>query len=197
MKCTTGIISVVSDQTNATGSNPAVLGGIRVLDFGKFVAGPWYAALLADLGADVIHIEPVGGGEDRFIMPIREGLGAMFAMVNRSKRAMTLNPTKPAGREVLNRLLKDCDVIVVNMPPASRAAMGLAWDDVHAANPRTILVSITAYGEGGPYGDRLGFDSSAQVMSGSTYLSGSPGQPVKSLAPWADYATGYAWRSPP
>jgi len=83
-------------------------------------------------------------------------------------------------------------VIVVNVPPASRASMGLAWEDVQAANPRAILVSITAFGEGGPYSDRLGFDSLAQVMSGSAYLSGSPGQPVKSLAPWADYGTGYA-----
>ena len=92
----------------------AVLDAIRVLDFGRYIAGPFCAALLADLGADVIRVEKVRGSEDRFVIPLNEaGDGAMFMQVNRNKRGLTLNPMKPDGREVVRRLVATADVVVV------------------------------------------------------------------------------------
>ena len=98
---------------------PGVLDGIRVLDFGRYIAGPWCAALLGDLGAEVIRIEKVDGGEDRFNYEIGEeaGSGSMFMQCNRNKKGVTLNPTKPEGREIQTKLIATADVVIANMPP--------------------------------------------------------------------------------
>jgi crotonobetainyl-CoA:carnitine CoA-transferase CaiB-like acyl-CoA transferase len=168
-----------------------VLAGVRVADFGRYVAGPWCAALLGDLGADVVRVERVDGGEDRFVGPVAgdEG-GAIFVQVNRGKRSLALDPSTPGGREVVARLLAWADVVVANLPPKVRAALGIDWDDVRGANPRAILVTATTFGEG-PYGDRFGFDGIAQAMSGAVHLSGPPGHPTKSYVPWVDYSTAH------
>ena len=98
---------------------PGILEGVRVLDFGRFIAGPWCGALLADLGADVIRIEKVDGGEDRFVNRSSEDddTGIMFLQVNRNKRCLTLNPTKPEGQEIQRKLVASADIIIANMPP--------------------------------------------------------------------------------
>lgn len=168
-----------------------VLEGITVVDFGRYVAGPWCAALLGDLGADVIRVERVAGGEDRFVAPVAgdEG-GAIFLQVNRGKRGMTLDTSAEAGRGVVQRLLQHADVVVANLPPRARRSMGIDWPQVQDANPRAVLVTATTFGAG-PYGDRLGFDGIAQVMSGSAYLTGAPGQPTKMYVPWVDYGTAH------
>ena len=91
--------------------------GIRVLDFGRYVAGPWCAALLGDLGAEVIRIEKRGGSEDRFVGPVADGgEGALFLQINRNKKSMTLDPATPAGREITRRLIATADVVVANLP---------------------------------------------------------------------------------
>ena len=98
-----------------------VLDGIRVLDFGRYIAGPFCAALLGDLGAEVIRIERIGGGEDRPFIPVGaspEGGGAMFLAMNRNKRGMTLDPAAPKGREIVRKLVAQADVVVANLPPA-------------------------------------------------------------------------------
>jgi crotonobetainyl-CoA:carnitine CoA-transferase CaiB-like acyl-CoA transferase len=168
-----------------------VLDGVRVVDFGRYVAGPWCAALLGDLGADVVRVERVEGGEDRFVAPVAgtEG-GAIFLQVNRGKRGLTLDTSQPAGRGVVDRLLAWADVVVANLPPRARRSMGIDWAQVQAANPRAVLVTATTFGPG-PYGDRLGFDGIAQVMSGAAYLSGVPGQPTKAYVPWVDFGTAH------
>lgn len=103
-----------------------VLEGIKVLDFGRFIAGPFCSALLADYGADVIRIDRVGGGEDRFIVPVTEhGEGALFLQVNRNKRSMTLDLDSPEGREIVRRLVADADVVIANMPPRTLKSLGL------------------------------------------------------------------------
>ncbi len=169
---------------------PGVLDGIRVLDFGRYIAGPFCAALLADLGADVIRVEKVRGSEDRFLVPLNDaGDGALFMQVNRNKRGLTLNPMKPEGREVVRRLAATADVVVANLPDSALEAMGLDYVSLVAVKPDVILTSVSAFGSGGPYSKKTGFDGIGQAMSGAMYLSGHPGQPTKSYVPWVDFTT--------
>lgn len=169
----------------------APLEGVRVLDFGKHVAGPWCAALLADLGADVVRVERPGGGDDRFVSPVADdGSGAMYLVCNRGKRAITLRSHDPAARPAIEALIRWADVIVANLPQATRAAMGIDWPQVQRVNPRAVLATVTCFGEGGPYSGRLGFDGVAQSMSGAVALSGDPGHPTRCYAPYIDFGTG-------
>lgn len=169
---------------------PDPLHGIRVLDFGRFIAGPFCAALLADLGADVIRVEKVQGGEDRFLMPVTDaGDGAFYLQVNRGKRGMTLDPRAPEGKHVLQRLVATADVVVANLPDAALKALGLDYDALTAVKPDVILTSVSAFGAGGPSSHRLGFDGIGQAMSGTMYLSGRPGEPTKAYCPYVDFTT--------
>jgi crotonobetainyl-CoA:carnitine CoA-transferase CaiB-like acyl-CoA transferase len=169
--------------------------GIRVIDFGRYIAGPYCAALLGDLGADVIRVEKREGREDRTLVPLAENddgtprEGAMFLQMNRNKRAMTCDPMNPAGREVVRRLVAGADVVVANLPAETLKAMGLDWDSVSKINPRVILAVGTAFGLEGPYAGRVGFDGVAQAMSGMAYFSGTQDQPVRAAAPWVDFGT--------
>ena len=167
-----------------------VLEGVRVLDFGRYIAGPFCASLLADLGAEVIRIEKVQGSEDRFLSPITpQGDGALFMQMGRNKLGMTLNPMKPQGQEIVRRLVATADVVVANLPPDTLQSMGLDYDSLRAIRPDIILTMISAFGRGGPYSNRVGVDGLGQAMSGSMYMSGTPDQPVKSYTPFVDYGT--------
>jgi crotonobetainyl-CoA:carnitine CoA-transferase CaiB-like acyl-CoA transferase len=167
-----------------------ILAGIRVLDFGRYIAGPYCACLLGDLGAEVIRIEKRTGSEDRYIAPIAAGgEGALFLQVNRNKKSLTLNPTTPAGRDVVQRLVATADVVVANLPPETLKQMGLDYESLVASKPDIILTTVNTFGSGGPYSNRVGFDGIAQVMSGSVYLSGLEGAPTKAWAPWVDFGT--------
>jgi crotonobetainyl-CoA:carnitine CoA-transferase CaiB-like acyl-CoA transferase len=167
-----------------------VLKGVKVLDFGRYIAGPFCGTLLGDLGADVIRIEKVDGSEDRFLSPITEdGDGALFMQLARNKRSLTLNPMKPEGREVVKRLVATADVVVANLPPDTLEAMGLDYNSLRAIKPDIILTMISAFGRGGPYSNRVGFDGLGQAMSGNMYMSGTSEQPVKAYAPFIDFGT--------
>ena len=167
-----------------------VLKGIRVLDFGRYIAGPFCATLLGDLGADVIRIEKVDGSEDRFLSPITEdGAGALFMQLARNKQSLTLNPMKPEGREIVKKLVATADVVVANLPPDTLEALGLDYESLTAIKPDIILTMISAFGRGGPYSNRVGFDGLGQAMSGNMYMSGKPDQPVKAYAPFIDFGT--------
>ncbi len=173
----------------------SVLEGIRVLDFGRYIAGPYCAALLADMGAEVIRIEKREGSEDRTLIPVMHetdgspGAGALFLQMNRNKKGLTLDPAHRQGRDIVKRLIKTADVVVVNLPPQTLRHLGLDWESVHAINPRTILTTASAFGSGGPYEERLGFDGVAQAMSGAVYMAGTPEQPVRAAASWVDFGT--------
>jgi len=168
-----------------------ILEGVRVLDLGRFIAGPFCAAMLADLGADVIRVERIGGNEDRFVLPVApDGSGAIFMQSNRNKRCMTLDFTQKAGREILNRLIERSDIVIANMPHRTMVNLGLEYEQIKEVNPSVILVTASAFGWKGPYRDRVGFDGVAQTMSGAVYLSGPPGYPTKSVVPYVDYMTG-------
>jgi crotonobetainyl-CoA:carnitine CoA-transferase CaiB-like acyl-CoA transferase len=175
-----------------TDSRPAsgVLAGVRVLDFGRYIAGPYCAALLADLGADVIRIERLDGGEDRWVAPVGEdGVGAMYLVMNRNKRGMTLDPSAPEGRQIVQRLVATADVVVANLPPEVLRSLALDLESLRRVKPDIILTTVTAFGAGGPWSHRHGFDGIGQVMCGSAYLTGTPEQPYRAAVAWVDCGT--------
>jgi crotonobetainyl-CoA:carnitine CoA-transferase CaiB-like acyl-CoA transferase len=175
-----------------TDSRPAsgVLAGVRVLDFGRYIAGPYCAALLADLGADVIRIERLDGGEDRWVAPVGEdGVGAMYVVMNRNKRGMTLDPSAPEGRRVVQQLVATADVVVANLPPEVLRSLALDLESLRRVKPDIILTTVTAFGAGGPWSHRHGFDGIGQVMCGSAYLTGTPEQPYRAAVAWVDCGT--------
>jgi crotonobetainyl-CoA:carnitine CoA-transferase CaiB-like acyl-CoA transferase len=155
---------------------PGVLEGIRVLDFGRYIAGPYCATLLAEQGAEVIRIEKREGSEDRYQAPVAAtGEGALFLQINRNKLGMTLDPMLPEGREIVRKLVATADVVIANLPPQTLKDMA--------------LTTVTAYGRGGPYSDRVGFDGIGQVMSGAVYMTGTEDQPYRAQVPWVDFGT--------
>jgi crotonobetainyl-CoA:carnitine CoA-transferase CaiB-like acyl-CoA transferase len=171
------------------------LEGIRVVDFGRYIAGPFCAALLGDMGAEVIRVEKRDGKEDRTLIPLmqdKDGApreGAMFLQMNRNKRGLTLDPAHEKGREVVRRLIAKSDVVIANLPGETLKSLGLDYDSVSAINPRAILGVATAFGLEGPYATRVGFDGIAQAMSGAVHFAGTPEQPVRAAAPWVDFGT--------
>jgi len=166
------------------------LAGIRVIDFGRFIAGPYCGMLLADMGADVIRIDRRNGSEDRFTGPVTEdGTGGAFLSLNRNKRSLTLDTSKPAGREIIRRLVATADVVLANLPVQVMAKMGLDYDTLCAVKPDIILARVSTFGPDGPYATRSGFDTIAQAMSGAMSLTGFSGQPVRAVVPFEDYGT--------
>jgi crotonobetainyl-CoA:carnitine CoA-transferase CaiB-like acyl-CoA transferase len=171
----------------------SLLQGIRVLDFGRFIAGPYCAALLGDHGADVIRIERIEGGEDRFVPNVADtGEGGLYLQMNRNKRCLTLDLASDDGRRIVRELVAGADVIVANLPPATLRNLGLDWDTVSALNPRAVLTVATAYGSVGPYSQLPGFDSVGQAMSGAMYMSGLPDAPVRATVNYVDVSTAQA-----
>ena len=165
------------------------LAGIRVIDFGRFIAGPYCGALLADMGADVIRVDRRQGSEDRYIAPVTDGgEGGGFLSLNRNKRSITLDPSKPGGAEVVQRLTKSADVIVANLPVAVLRKMGLDYETLSAANPGIILARISTFGPDGPFAHKLGFDAISQAMTGAMAMSGFE-QPTRSVVSFEDYGT--------
>ncbi len=182
--------AVVSPCSETGRKMSKVLEGIRVLDFGRYIAGPFCATLLGDMGAEVIRIEKVNGSEDRYLSPINEnGDGAMFMQMGRNKKSVTLNPMKPEGREIVKKLVATADVVVANLPPDTLKTMGLDYESLTEIKPDIILTMISAFGTGGPYANRVGFDGLGQAMSGNMFMSGTPDQPVKAYGPFIDFGT--------
>jgi crotonobetainyl-CoA:carnitine CoA-transferase CaiB-like acyl-CoA transferase len=167
-----------------------VLDGVRVLDFGRYVAGPYCATLLGYLGAEVIRIEKRDGGEDRYIAPVTaSGEGAVYLQTACNKKSLTLDPGLPGARPVMERLVASADIVVANLPPVSLAKLGLDYASLRAIRRDIILVTQTAFGDAGPYRDQGGFDGVGQAMSGAMHMTGTPGAPAKSAAPYVDYST--------
>ncbi|RYD42186.1 MAG: CoA transferase [Sphingomonadales bacterium] len=166
------------------------LTGIRVLDFGRYIAGPYCAALLADYGADVIRIEAPGGNDDRYTVPVAaDGSGAMFMQMNRAKRCLTLKPGSPEGREIVRRLVETADVVIANLPHDALVKLGLDYDSLAAINPRVILATASAFGSDGPLASRVGFDAVGQAMSGTVHLTGTLDQPYRAQVNYVDFGT--------
>ncbi|MBK9313042.1 MAG: CoA transferase [Acidobacteria bacterium] len=166
------------------------LTGIRVLDFGRFIAGPYCGTLLADFGAEVIRIERRDGGEDRRVAPIAEtGEGPMFLNLNRNKKGFTLDPSHPESSEIKRRLIESSDVVIANLPMDVLKRLGLDYESLVQIKPDIILTRISTFGHEGPYRDRVGFDPVIQAMSGAMTLTGFPGPPVKGVVNFEDFGT--------
>ncbi|MCI0339453.1 MAG: CoA transferase [Acidobacteria bacterium] len=166
------------------------LSNIRVLDFGRYIAGPYCAMMLADFGAEVIRIERREGGEDRYIAPITEqGDGPMFIGYNRNKKGITLDLAHPQSREIKRRLIASADVVIANLPSDVLQKLELDYESLTAIKPDIILTRISAFGPDGPYANRVGFDSVVQAMSGAMRLTGFPGPPIRSVVSFEDLGT--------
>ena len=168
------------------------LSGIRVIDLTRILAGPFCTAMLADMGAEVIKIEPPGAGDPlRSQGAMRDGLSWYFANFNRNKRSVTLNLRSDEGKAVLARLIAGSDVLVENYRPGVLAAMGFGEDRLKALKPDLVYCNISGFGTTGPYRDRPSFDFIAQAMSGFMAVTGAAdGPPLRAGPPIADLVAG-------
>jgi formyl-CoA transferase len=167
----------VTDSAASTGPGP--LAGVRVIELGQLLAGPFTGRLLGDLGADVIKVEPPGQPD-----PIRdwgkaryEGRSLWWPVQSRNKRCVTLNLRSERGQELLLELVKQADVLTENFRPGTLERWNLGWDRLSEVNPRLVLARISGYGQTGPYAERAGFASVAEAMGGIRYINGFPGEP--------------------
>ena len=173
---------------------PGPIHGVKVLELAQIMAGPTCGLMLADLGAEVIKIEKIPGGDDtrRFLPPDVNGEAAAFMMMNRNKRGMALNLKTKEGVEVFKRLVKQADVVVENFRKGTLEKLGVGYEELKKINPKIILCEISGYGRTGPYADKGGFDLIAQGMSGLMSITGeSKGKPpMKVGAPVTDITAG-------
>ncbi len=167
------------------------LAGVRVLDFSKILAGPLCTQYLADLGADVIKVEPPTGDDTRHWPPFENGIGTIFLAVNRNKRSITLDLRTEAGREAARSLAAMADMVVESFGPGVADRLDIGWEALKAVNPRLVYASISGYGTRGPMKDGKGYDLIAQAFSGMLSLTGQPdGPPARSPFSPVDQATG-------
>lgn len=166
-------------EAKAPPSKP--LAGVRVLEMGQLIAGPFAAKMLGEFGAEVIKIEPPGQGDPlRNWRLLHEGTSVWWQVQSRNKKSVTLDLRQPEIQDLVRRLAGECDVVVENFKPGTLESWGLGWEKLHELYPRLIMLRVSGYGQTGPYRDRPGFGVVAEAMGGLRYLSGEPGRtPVR------------------
>ena len=164
-----------------TSPTPAALAGLKVIELGQLIAGPFAAKTLADFGAEVIKIEPPGSGD-----PLRQwrlmldGTSVWWQVQSRNKRSLALDLRTPEGQDIVRRLTAEADVLIENFRPGAMEGWGLGPEELRAANPRLIVLRVSGYGQTGPYRDRPGFGVVAEAMGGLRHLTAEPGRvPVR------------------
>jgi formyl-CoA transferase len=169
-----------------------VLSGLRVIDLGHALAGPFAATLLADHGADVLKIEhPERGDPMRRLGPRKDGVPVWWKAAGRSKRSVALDFSTPRGRDILLGLVDRSDVLVENFRPGTLERRGLGWDELRQVNPRLVMLRVSGFGQHGPHASRPGFGRTAEAMSGAAQLTGYPdGPPIHVGYSLADTLTG-------
>jgi formyl-CoA transferase len=176
---------------NSELSSPRALSGIRVLDVTQFMAGPFCSVILADLGADVIKIEPPGGESTRRMVGAVGSESPAFNAVNRGKRSVVLNLKLAEGRDAFIRMARSIDIVIENNRPGVMRKLGLDYEALAATNPRLIYASISGYGQTGPDSAKGGFDLMAQGVAGIMSVTGESGRPpVKAGIPLTDLGAG-------
>lgn len=188
---------MAKDDGDAKGVGTAPLAGVRVIDVGTRVAAPHCATLLAEFGADVIKVEAPGTGDPyRAMGTTVDGDHASLSFLNdnRNKRSLTLDLRSPAGADVFKRLVATADIVVENFRPGTLEKWGLGYEVLQEANPAVILVRVSAYGQTGPYRNRIGVAMVAYGFSGISYLCGSPDGPpaIPGTQALGDYIAGQA-----
>lgn len=160
-------------------SHTGPLAGMRVLELAQIMAGPTCGMMLADMGADVVKVEKLPGGDDArgYKEPRVNGESAPFMILNRNKRGIALNLKHPQGKEILLRMVRDADVLTENYRKGTLEKLGLGYDVLSKINPGLIYCAVSGYGRDGPYGDKAGFDLIAQGFSGLMSVTGEPGRP--------------------
>ncbi len=154
------------------------LKGIRVLEIGTLIAGPFAARIFGEFGAEVIKIEaPKGGDPIRNWRKLHKGTSLWWYLQSRNKKSLGLNLKSPEGVEIVKRLAASCDVVIENFRPGFLEKLGLGWDVLHAINPKLVLVRISGFGQTGPYRDRPGFGAIGEAMGGVRYTTGDPSIP--------------------
>ncbi len=163
------------------------LAGIRVLDIASMLAGPYGATMLGDMGADVVKIEPPYGDESRAIGVKVDNDSGFYVGINRNKRSIVLDLTKPEGKELYFRLVRTADIIVDNLRPQAKAKLGITYEENCKYNPKIICISVSAFGQDGPYAGRPGIDPLAQALTGFMSVTGDKGgKPLKAGPAIAD-----------
>lgn len=165
----------------STESTRGALQGVKVIELGALIAGPYAASVFAQFGADVIKIESPGQGDPlRRWRKLHDGTSLWWYSLSRNKKSVTLNLKSERGREIVRDLVKDADILIENFRPGVLEAWGLGWDDLSRINPSLIMVRISGYGQTGPYRERPGFAAIAEAMGGLRYVTGEPGRaPVR------------------
>lgn len=185
----------MSSNSSAPGPrSPAAppLRGVRVLDLSQFLAGPYCTQILADIGAEIIKIEPEGGDPTRVLPPYSyKGEGAYFLAINRTKQSVVLDLAAGTGREVFYDLARQADVVVEAYRPGVARKLGVDYETLEAINPRIVYCSISGFGQDGPYATRPAYDMIVQALSGAMSLTGEVGgRPVRSGTPIGDLSAG-------
>lgn len=160
---------------------PSALEGVRVIEMGQLIAGPFCGKTLGEFGADVIKIEAPGMGDPlRNWRMLKNGTSVWWQVQSRNKRSLALDLRNPEGQAIARRLISEADVLIENFRPGTLEAWGLGWDELHAINPNLVMLRISGYGQTGPYRDLPGFGAIGEAMGGLRHLTGEPGRvPVR------------------
>lgn len=160
---------------------PAALAGVRVVEMGQLIAGPFAGKILGEFGADVIKIEPPGSGDPlRKWRMLKDGTSVWWQVQSRNKRSIALDLRAAEGQDIARRLIADADVLIENFRPGTLEGWGLGWEDLRALNPGLVMLRISGYGQTGPYRDQPGFGVIGEAMGGLRHLTGEPGRvPVR------------------
>ena len=167
-------------ETNA-GTTPLALAGVRVVEMGQLIAGPFCGKTLAEFGADVVKIEAPGGGDPlRNWRMLQDGTSVWWQVQSRNKRSLALDLRQPEGQDIARQLIAEADVLIENFRPGTLEAWGMSPAELHALNPGLVLLRISGYGQTGPYRDLPGFGVVGEAMGGLRHLTGEPGRvPVR------------------
>ena len=170
---------MTEDATEFNTGRPGPLKGVKVIELGQLLAGPFAASRMADFGAEVIKVETPGSGD-----PMRnwghyrfEGHPLWWPILARNKKSVTANLREERGRDLVRQLVKDADVLIENFKPGRLEEWGLGPEDLHAINPRLVIGRVSGYGQTGPYAEKPGFASVGEGFSGLRHINGFPGGP--------------------
>jgi formyl-CoA transferase len=169
-----------------------ILAGIKILELGQLIAGPFAAKTLADFGAEIIKVESPGEGDPlRKWRMLHEGTSVWWQAHSRNKQSICLDLRVPAGQEIAKRLALEADVVIENFRPGTLEKWGLGWEELHQANPKLIMLRISGYGQDGPRRDEPGFAAIGEAMAGLRYITGHPGEiPVRAGLSLGDTIAG-------